>query len=206
MKAKANIENEKPTLDEQYHRLIEARNFHYTNFNTWLRFFYALIGALLVAFYTIATKSPNHLMELALAIIGYVISLACLLSCKGYYYWEYKWIERLQHFEKNVWGLKNSDLQVYSAFVNKRQHDKPASLFDGASVSTTKVALVLTFIITVSWGALVTYLVMNSCTSLCPCCATFTAISVSIIASYILMIVGSLAFPSNLDGIDEIEK
>lgn len=208
----SSMEKEKPTLNDQYQRLIEARNFHYDNFNKWLRFFYVLIGAIFAAFCTLYTSGDVSIqIKLVVAIIGYIVSLACLLSAKGYYYWEYKWIMQIHRFEKEVLKYDHDDMQVYSAFYDKTKHNKPASLKDGANVSTTKVALAVTEFIIVVWGMMIVYLAAQWVTcnwgiAFYPCCLFFVALFVSIVVSYVLMVAGCMAFPSELEGIDEIKK
>jgi len=151
-----------PTVDDQYQRLIKARNFHYENLNKWLITFYAIIGALFLALYTLhASEHLHRHMELCIAIVGYVVSLGALLSIKGYYYWEYHWIERLYRFERQVYHYDHDELQVYSAFADKIKHNKPRCLIDSANVSTTKVSLFITAFVTVLWGMMVIYFSNN---------------------------------------------
>ena len=46
-KKKQNMEGKEMSFEErQYQRLIDARNFHYENFNKWSLYFYAIIAAL----------------------------------------------------------------------------------------------------------------------------------------------------------------
>lgn len=189
-----------PTVDGQYQRLIEARNFHYENLNRWLITFYAIIGALFLAFYTLYSKEAKTEVEIIVAIVGYIVSIAALLSIKGYFYWEYNWIEKLYRFEKNVLGLKG-DEQVYSSIINKEKHDIPYCPVKSANVSTTKVALFVTFGVAVAWGFIIgmlgfdmEYKTIN----------ILMAIGISILLSYILMIAGARALHSELDDLDEL--
>lgn len=193
-----------PTIDDQYQRLIEARNFHYNNLNKWLMSFYAIIAALFVAFYKLYAEQPGSEVVMIIAILGYVVSLGALLSGKGYYYWEYKWIERLYRFEKLVLKYNHDDKQVYSALSNKKKHDNPYCPTDGANISTTQIALFVTLCITIAWGFIIVlfgfldgqFEVVNVLTSL----------GVSIVASYVFMLIGAAIFPSHLEGLDVLEK
>ena len=189
-----------PTVDDQYQRLIDARNFHYNNLNKWLMSFYAIIAALFVAFYKLY---PGDIV-IVIASLGYIVSLGALLSGKGYYYWEYKWIERLYRFEKLVLKYNHDDKQVYSALSNKKKHDNPYCPTDGANISTTQIALFVTSCITVAWGFII---VMYGFFGM-----QFDVVSVlissgaSIVASYVFMLIGAACFPSHLGGLDELEK
>lgn len=142
------------TVDDQYQRLIDARNFHYNNLNKWLMAFYVIIGALLVAFYNLYPLN----IAILIAILGYVISIGAFLSIKGYFYWEVNWIMLIHHFEKV--HFKNRDERVYSVFANKETNNS-LNPIKGANVSTTKVALVMTTLIIVVWGVIVFYMGIN---------------------------------------------
>ena len=44
-------------LDERYKILVEARNFHYDNFNKWMTYFYVAIGAVFIGYCTIISSN-----------------------------------------------------------------------------------------------------------------------------------------------------
>ena len=138
--------------DKQYQRLIDARNYHYDNLNKWLMTFYVILGALFVAFYKMY---PSN-MAIIVAVLGYVVSVGALLSCKGYFYWEVDWIMLIHHFEKV--NFKKKDDRVYSVFGNVKTNNSFCCPITGASVSTTKVALAITTIVAVVWGTISFYL------------------------------------------------
>ena len=188
-----------PTVDDQYQRLIEARNFHYNNLNKWLMSFYAIIAALFVAFYKLY---PDDIV-IVIVILGYIVSLGALLSGKGYYYWEYKWIERLYRFEKLVLKYNRDDKQVYSALSNKKKHDNPYSPTDGTNISTTQIALFVTSCITIAWGFII--VMFGFFDMQFEVVSVLTSLGVSIVASYVFMLIGAACFPSHLDGLDELE-
>lgn len=176
------LENEK--MQKQYDRLINARNYHYENLNKWLMTFYVIIGALFVAFYSVKTVE----YQIIVAIVGYIVSLSAWLSGKGYGYWENIWIEKINHFEKNV--LKSEkDMQVYTYIKKDDKHDHPCHPFKGANVSTTKVAIFMTASITIAWGSIIMIL--------WDCIKYITEdVAISIGVSYALMILGEKLFPS----------
>ena len=175
-----------PTVDSQYQRLINARNYHYDNFNKWLMTFYVIIGALLIPFYSVEKE-----FQVIVTIIGYIVSLAAWLSGKGYFFWENKWIEKIRDFEKNI--LKEEkDMLVYSYLVNPTKHDNPYHPFKGANISTTKVAIFMTALLTFAWGYLVMVLLLTDDTAN----KGLIALATSIGASYIFMVSGAKLLPS----------
>lgn len=162
---------QKETFEErQYQRMIEARNFHYENFNKWSLYFYAIIAALFVGYYSLeakATEIDNVILWCILGL-GYIVSLCCHLSGKGYYYWEINWIKLIMHYEKQVWPLKKEE-SVYSIFANEKDLNHYRNLVGGANISSSKLSLVVSFAITYAWAAMITMKLLNECTK-CPCC------------------------------------
>lgn len=141
---------------ERYKTLIAARNFHYDNFNKWLSYFYIAIGTLFIGFCTLKTSDKSSSFELEIImilILGYIISLLWFLSCKGYYYWNINFIMLVNDCEKECLKLKKEE-RVYSVFANKETENKYFSPINGANISTSKVAILFSFIITISWGIL----------------------------------------------------
>ena len=193
-------------IQKQYDRLIVARNFHYENLNKWLITFYAIIGALFLALYTLHTSEHLHRhMELCVAIVGYVVSLGALLSIKGYYYWEYHWIERLYRFERQVYHYDHDEMQVYSAFADKVKHDNPKRLIDSANVSTTKVSLFITLFVTVLWGMMIIYFSNNLWVQLGRCFIIPIATGISFGLTWLLMWGGSKWLNSDIEHMDDLK-
>ncbi len=191
-------------MQKQYDRLIAARNYHYDNLNKWLMSFYAIIAALFVALYHLHDPKLSNLhMELCITIVGYIVSIGALLSGKGYYYWEYVWIEKLYRFEKEVLKDKNKDMQVYSALANKNKHDNPYCPIDSANISTTKTALLITTCIIVAWGFLISMLGVFKM-EFNPY-SVFISLGASIVVSYILILGGAKLTPSHLASLDILE-
>lgn len=193
---------EEEKKDKQYEWLIAARNFHYENLNRWLITFYAIIGALFVALYHI--HGSHHLMELCVAIVGYVVSIAALLSGKGYYYWETNWIMLIHQYEQ-IEIDRNVD-KVYSIFANKEANNQAYNPFAGANISTTKVTLAITTFIAVLWGVIVFYFsVFPNGTKEDFAIHITISVIVSAIVTFVAMLLGALFFPSNLDNIADLE-
>lgn len=139
--------------ERQYQRLINARNFHYENFNKWSLYFYAIIAALFVGYYHI---EGNIVLSSIVALVGYAVSICCYLSGKGYYYWEINWIRMLHNYEREM--LKETkdqeELRIYSRFYDIKKSSYPMTLWKGANISSSKLSLWMSFIIACSWGFL----------------------------------------------------
>lgn len=141
---------------ERYKTLIAARNFHYDNFNKWLSYFYIAIGVLFVGFYTLKTSNNFSSFKLEIKMIlflGYIISLLWYLSCKGYYFWNINFITLVNNCEEECLKLEPKD-RVYFVFANKKTQNNYINPISGANISTSKIAILFSFIITISWGIL----------------------------------------------------
>lgn len=153
MKNQDDMNNEMTFEERQYQRLINARNFHYENFNKWSLYFYAIIAALFVGYYHI---EGNIILSCVIALVGYIVSICCYLSGKGYYYWEINWIRMLHNYEREV--LKETkdkeELRIYSRFYDIKKSSFPMTLWKGANISSSKLSLWMSFIIACSWGFL----------------------------------------------------
>lgn len=206
--AKYMTEEEKK--DKQYERLIAARNFHYDNLNKWLITFYAIIGALFLALWTLHASATMHrYMELCVAIVGYVVSIGAILSIKGYYYWETNWIMLVHYFEKN--NFKENGERVYSVFANKNANNCVCNPVAGTNVSTSKVALAITTFIAVLWGTFALYfsanLLMETCEfkDVCPKSIVVPiSMCISCLMTMILLYKGAERFSSDLSGLDDL--
>lgn len=154
------------TAKEKYHYVIEARNFHYREFNVWSTYFSIIVGALFVAYYNSLKDYP--LLAFVVSVLGFIASLCWYLSAKGYTYWWNHWSAFLIHMEKD--DIKSLEAcGVYSSFFDGNEGEKQKSShtngnkntfysaqilnpFKGSNVSTSKVMMFLTFCITVAWA------------------------------------------------------
>ena len=139
---------------ERYKFLINARNFHYENFNKWTTYFYVAIGALFVGYYTLIAQENEYLTEtIALLVLGYITSLFWYWSTKGYYYWNINFITLVNDCEKELLELKPKE-RVYFVFANKKNENNYWSPIRGANISTSKIAILFSFIVTLVWNFL----------------------------------------------------
>jgi hypothetical protein len=148
-----NNNSKKLTPKERYEFLINARNFHYDNFNKWMTYFYVAIGALFVGYYTIASSENLYNEKIILIVLGYITSLFWYWSSKGYYFWNINFITLVNDCETNTLKLKKKK-RVYSVFANKKTQNNYLNPISGANISTSKIAILFSFIISIIWGIL----------------------------------------------------
>ncbi|KIX19845.1 hypothetical protein SY27_17525 [Flavobacterium sp. 316] len=152
--SKKKIKKVKITSKERYEFLINARNFHYENFNKWTTYFYVAIGTLFVGYYTLVTQQKELLKEeIALLILGYTTSLFWYWSTKGYYYWNINFITLVNECEKDLLKLAPEE-RIYYVFANKETQNNYWNPISGANISTSKVAILFSFIVTLVWNVL----------------------------------------------------
>ena len=145
---------------ERYDYLVKARNFHYDNFSKWMTYFYVATGTLFVGFYTIQDQPDVNIEKSILLILGYITSISWYWSSKGYYYWNINFITLINQCEKEVLKLDREN-RIYSVFANKKRENNYINPIMGANVSTSKVAIFLSFIVTVFWGTLLLGIIGN---------------------------------------------
>ena len=154
-------------IDEKYKILINARNFHYENFNKWMTYFYVAIGALFLGFCTItisdklnADEAKRNTLEYTISILGYIVGLLWYWSCKGYYYWNINFITLVNYYEETILRFPVKE-RIYFVFANKEEQNKYYNPISGANISTSKVAILFAFIVTCTWGFIPFYKILT---------------------------------------------
>jgi len=139
------VENTENNEQIRYNLIINARNFHYENFNKWMTYYYVAIAAIFVGFYSI--EDCNAASKIWLLVIGYIVSFLWHLSCKGYYFWVKHWTAQLLKIEKE------NNYSVYSVFTDlvKKNENKLLNPLQSANISTSKVTLLFSFCILTTW-------------------------------------------------------
>jgi len=129
----------------RYDLIVNARNFHYENFNKWMTYYYVAVAAIFVGFYSI--EESNNRSKLWLLVVGYIVSVLWHLSCKGYYFWVKHWAAQLLKMEES------NNYAVYSVFSEsvKKNENKLLNPLQSANISTSKVTLLFSFSIAVTW-------------------------------------------------------
>lgn len=134
------------TETERYRYLVDARNFHYENFNKWMTFFYVAIGAIFLGYYSDGINKITN-GRLLLNILGIITSLFFYWSGKGYYYWETNWIMKIHDYERQ---FSDKD-KIYGSFANKKVNNDYYKITSGANISTSKISLSFAFCISTVW-------------------------------------------------------
>ena len=171
---------------ERYNYLINARNFHYENFNKWITYFYVAIGALFVGYYTIVSKEEMMIEKIIILVLGYITSLLWYWSSKGYYYWNINFITLINDCEEKLLKLKK-EKRVYFVFANKKTQNNYLDPISGANISTSKIAILFAFIVALVWNILL-FEKINDYYSMKVCffCIVITSIFSTLILSYII--------------------
>ena len=188
---------------KRYKYLIEARNYHYTQFNIWMAFFLAIIGALFMAYSELSSTDKNLFAEkILVSVSGYVVSLLFHLSSKGYYYWITNWITLIMKHEKDF--MSSCDYErVYSCFANKKINNNYLCPMSGANISTSKIVCFLSYLFTFAFGVLFLHN-LEQFTTLCTflgldCAIAIVKIFLSIVLIFIFnMILCGLAKVSGI--------
>lgn len=146
----------KMSIEERYKLLIQARNFHYENFSKWMTYFYVAIGALFVGYCSISygdSKKDTSDIQFMILVAGYVISLFWYLSSKGYYHWNINFITLVNYYEEELLKFKKSE-RVYFVHANTKNQNNYWSPIIGANISTSKIAILFSFVVSIFWGIL----------------------------------------------------
>jgi hypothetical protein len=141
---------EETKLENAYKLAISARNFHFDHFNKWMTYYYVAVAAIFVGFYNI--KDDNYQIKIGLLSLGFLVSILWHLSCKGYYFWVKNWLDIVLKLEHQL----QDEQKIYSLF-SKRIKDENDSLLiptQSANISTSKVTLLLSFIVSTTWAFL----------------------------------------------------
>jgi len=189
------MENDKDRKFEKYKLLINARNFHYDNFNKWMTYYYVAIGALFVGYYTLLSGNKiDDFGEYSLMILGLIISLFWYWSCKGYYFWNINFISLVNNYEKEILEFEEKE-RVYFVFANKKTQNNYLSPISGANISTSKVTILFAFTVSVMWGILLVFKSLEQIDCLKDC--YWLRILLSLCASILTVITLSSIIPKS---------
>ena len=89
---------------------------------------------------------------LGISVAGFIVSLFWYWANKGYYYWNINFITLVNHYEKNLLKFKEEE-RVYFVFANKNTQNSYLNPLKGANISTSKLSILLSFIVTLFWGS-----------------------------------------------------
>jgi len=154
----------------RYDYLVNARNFHYSQFNIWMMFFMVAVGALFAGYCTLSGSKHSHDFQFEIFLVlflGYVVSLFWHWSCKGYYYWIINFIELINDYENSEGDIKTVGVGVYSCFANKRHNNNYHNPLKGANISTSAIVGIFSYIVAVSWATLLFNLILRTSVVYC---------------------------------------
>lgn len=185
--------------EERYKLLINARNFHYDNFNKWMTFFYVAIGALFVGYYNILDKEDYFFQEIIIIIAGLIISIFWHWSCKGYYYWVTQFIKLIMEYEKSL----PIELRIYSCMANKKLNNNYFHPLKGANISTSKITLLFSLFIILIWYIILIKSIFDKLEYTHICCNILFVI-LSLIVIYIIISTVSQFIKSDISKHDDL--
>lgn len=203
--------DEKDELLERYKLIINARNFHYDNFSKWMTFFYVAIGALFIGYCTIVgsvkiVDDKKEMLEYAILLLGYFVSILWYWSSKGYYYWNINFITLINHYEEDLMKLIDKD-RVYFVFANKERENNYLNPIKGANISTSKITILFAFVVTSMWGFLLLYSYLLTSDLFEP--KSFVTFIISLFAiigfNLFLSFIPSLFLKSNIDKMPDLK-
>lgn len=190
--------------NNQYQTIIQARNFHYEQFTRWSSYFYVIIGALFVGYYSIAASSD--VLSWVILCLGYLISVANFLSVKGYIYWWQHWNLLLAAFEKRLVANNKDNATketeewlcnetAYSVFADVYKLDHPTNPLNGSKISTSKVALFVAGVIILGWSILISYKISTIMVGECCMNRTGCLLGLIVLLTAVLYVAGAVLMP-----------
>ncbi|MCQ2361040.1 MAG: hypothetical protein MJ009_06155 [Paludibacteraceae bacterium] len=149
-------------------------------------------------------QGHSVVVECSIIILGLIVSVCWHLSNKGYYFWELHWVFFVLDLEQKM----SDDKKIYSLFYQKGKKDNENPVLnDGqyfrpwkpANISTSKVTLVLSFIVSLTWSFLLCervykyVITVNKISLTCSCKWVWLVICllISVGLIYLLILIGS---------------
>ena len=172
-----------------YEKAIEARNFHYKNYNTWVNYYSIFVGALFVGYYSIIDKKVtdyNIWISTLIALLGLITSICWHLTVKGHYEWMLSYIQIIHEYEEELAKIskeeKNNLFYVYKVFKQS-----PKSFYN-ENLSTQKMTGIFTFIVSIAWSIILFFEINKLFDSNFKCCFGCTQVFSFVIDVFIYII------------------
>lgn len=202
------MDNEQNSPKYKYEIAIKARNFHYDNFSKWSTYFYVAIGAIFIGYCTVSTEAykdnDKDFLKIGLLLLGYSCSILWYLSNKGYYFWALNFIKIINYYEKRIYGDENRE-KVYSILAHQEQKGDILYPYTAANFSTSKISLVFSYIISLSWGILFFHKILSILPSSSICCLIACCIFLNPLVIAITSIIGKHYLQSQIQHLSYIE-
>lgn len=135
-----------------YEKAIEGRNFHYSNYNTWVNYYSIFTGALFMCYYNCYKDSNSGLYSnifiLLVSLLGMITAICWHSTVKGHYWWMISWINIVQKYEGELNSLSEDifDYWIYNAYKPSDEN------FYQKNISSQKLTSAFTFIVSLAWG------------------------------------------------------
>lgn len=134
---------------EAYEQALKARSELKKDYNTWMNFFYIINGAVLLA---MTSDNVSEYGRIILSVVGLVVSIAWLLSCRGYRYWVDSWTRIVLLREREYFGEE----KVYGVLAEETKEScKPLGT---NNISTAKILQVISLFAILVWNIVLSYL------------------------------------------------
>ena len=142
-----------------YEKAIEGRNFHYSNYNTWVNYYSIFTGALFVCYYNcykckgFDSGLYSSIFMLLVSLLGMITAICWHSTVKGHYWWMLSWINIVQKYEGELNSCSEDifDYWVYNAYKASSEN------FDQKNISSQKLTSAFTFIVSLAWGIILSY-------------------------------------------------
>lgn len=137
--------NTKEAFKEAYKIALETRKFEINLYWKRTAYFVIFIGAVFVALYTIALKSPLYI-QMALCSIGYLLSVLWYAANRGSKFWQENWESHIRSLEKEL------NFPVFG--IIKRPKNRFSCLLKSYPFSVSRINQMISLIISIGWLAL----------------------------------------------------
>lgn len=142
-----------------YEKAIEGRNFHYSNYNTWINYYSIFTGTLFVCYYNCYKGNGfgfslySSIFMLLVSLLGMITAICWHSTVKGHYWWMLSWINIVQKYEGELNSCSEDifDYWVYNAYKASPKN------FDQKNISSQKLTSAFTFIVSLAWGIILSY-------------------------------------------------
>lgn len=130
-----------------YDRAIEAYRFQVERYHTWMNYYSLFHGALLIAFYSLLKDVPKEQawLPFVIASLGFLAGICWCYTVIGNKNWINNWMEvirRTAELNRGGWLFRRRPVNIYNML----------SATSRRLLSTQKVALIFTIIVTIGWG------------------------------------------------------
>lgn len=134
---------------EAYEQALKARSELKKDYNTWMNFFYIINGAVLLA---MTSDNVSEYGRIILSVVGLVVSIAWLLSCRGYRYWVDSWTRIVLLREREYFGEE----KVYGVLAEETKES--CEPLGTNNISTAKILQVISLFAILVWNIVLSYL------------------------------------------------